>query len=478
MLWAVHISDGVLDWTWLGAGFLLAALLTGLAAWRVRDEEVPRIALLAAAFFVASLIHLRLGPTSVHLLLNGLVGVILGRRAPLAIVVGLALQAVLIGHGGFTSLGVNACVLTLPALLAGMLFRLLHRVRWVEHPACRVSFVTAGGMVWGLCLVFALALLFTNRWTGSNGHPLMRLEVGPALGVTFHPATLLIVGLLALFAAGLERRQGHAPEFTLGLLLGLLAVLATALLNALVLLWGGAEDWHTLVLLVFVAHLPVAALEGVVLGFTVSFLARVKPELFVEVEALEADQPVPELQGPHHPEGVKKEPAHSFRSSIWLLALLGPLALASPAHAHRLVAEYKVLPDGKVRIESWFDQARDSAVEAKVKVFRKRDAHLLLQGELDEEGLFAFTPPETTDLRILIDAGLGHHTEITVPRVALTGEPDPDAGEDPPTADRSSRVSFQDVLLGVTFLLALGAFIQSLRNGRRLRALDRGERGP
>jgi hypothetical protein len=33
------------------------------------------------------------------------------------------------------------------------------------------------------------------------------------------------------------------------------------------------------VLLTFVAHVPVAAVEGVVLGFTVGFLARVKPEL-------------------------------------------------------------------------------------------------------------------------------------------------------------------------------------------------------
>src|SRR5205823_13141938 len=120
--WAVHISDGVLTLPWLAGGFALAAVLALLAAYRVRDEEIPRIALLTAAFFVASLIHVRLGPTSVHLLLNGLVGVVLGRRAGLAILVGLTLQAVLLGHGGFTTIGVNACVLTYPALLAGPLF--------------------------------------------------------------------------------------------------------------------------------------------------------------------------------------------------------------------------------------------------------------------------------------------------------------------------------------------------------------------
>ena len=49
-------------------------LLALFAAWRIREDEIPRVALVTAAFFVASLIHVRVGPTSVHLLLNGLVG--------------------------------------------------------------------------------------------------------------------------------------------------------------------------------------------------------------------------------------------------------------------------------------------------------------------------------------------------------------------------------------------------------------------
>ena len=48
---------------------------------------------------------------------------VLGWRAGLAIPVGLFLQAVLLGHGGISTLGVNACVMTLPALAAGGLFR-------------------------------------------------------------------------------------------------------------------------------------------------------------------------------------------------------------------------------------------------------------------------------------------------------------------------------------------------------------------
>src|SRR5262245_43478025 len=95
-VWAVHISDGVLSGPWLAGGFAgavclaLAALAHDLVrslfkVRQVRDEDIAQAALLTAAFFVASLVHVRVGPTSVHLLLNGLVGVLLGWRAALAI---------------------------------------------------------------------------------------------------------------------------------------------------------------------------------------------------------------------------------------------------------------------------------------------------------------------------------------------------------------------------------------------------------
>ena len=111
-LFAVHISDGVLQTTWLAGGFVVAVCLAVVGCWRVRDEEIPRIALLTAAFFVASSIHIRIGVTSWHLLLNGLVGVMLGRRAALAIPVGLTLQYFLLMHGGFYTIGVNTSMRT------------------------------------------------------------------------------------------------------------------------------------------------------------------------------------------------------------------------------------------------------------------------------------------------------------------------------------------------------------------------------
>src|SRR5262245_24086732 len=124
---AVHISDTVLAGQWVIAGWVGAGLLALWGAWRIRDEEIPRIALLTAAFFVASSMHVPLGISSAHLLLNGLLGVVLGRRAALAIPIGVFMQAALLSHGGYSTIGINSCIMTLPALLSGPLFALLQR---------------------------------------------------------------------------------------------------------------------------------------------------------------------------------------------------------------------------------------------------------------------------------------------------------------------------------------------------------------
>ncbi len=129
-LFAVHLSDGALATPWWVSGFAGLALMLAFALWRIREEEIPRIGVLTAAFFVASSIHLPLAflPTSVHLVLNGLVGVMLGRRAPLAVAVGLTLQYFLLAHGGLTTIGINACIVGVPALLAGAGFAAMQKV--------------------------------------------------------------------------------------------------------------------------------------------------------------------------------------------------------------------------------------------------------------------------------------------------------------------------------------------------------------
>jgi cobalt/nickel transport system permease protein len=275
VLWAIHISDGFLQWPWLLGGYLTAGLLLVVGAWGIREAEIPHVAVLTAAFFVASLIHVPvpMGPRT-HLLLNGLLGVVLGRRALLAIPVGLFLQAALFGHGGWTALGVNCCVMALPALLAWGLFANLRRLPWLRRPGVRSGLVVFSTVAFLLSAAYAGTLLWSNPIRQVD-----HLDASRANAVTFHPLTLLLAVLLGLAAAWLERRLEHAPDFPLGLLVGGTAVLATVALNSLVLIGGGAEDWHALALVTWLVHLPLAVLEGFILGFTIGFLARVKPEM-------------------------------------------------------------------------------------------------------------------------------------------------------------------------------------------------------
>ena len=82
---------------------------------------------MAAAFFVVSWVHIPLPPVSVHPILAGLMGILLGWISFPAILVGLFFQAAMFGHGGFTTLGVNALSMGGAALLAWALYRTLRR---------------------------------------------------------------------------------------------------------------------------------------------------------------------------------------------------------------------------------------------------------------------------------------------------------------------------------------------------------------
>ena len=161
-LLAVHLSDGALATAWWASGFGGLAIMLAVAMWKVREDEIPRIGVLTAAFFVASSVHIKLAvlPTSVHLILNGLVGVVLGRRAPLAVAIGLGLQYLLLQHGGLTTLGINACIVSVPALAAGAAYPLLRRV---GVPAFARGVLLGGGAVAGAVTLNFLALLFGGK---------------------------------------------------------------------------------------------------------------------------------------------------------------------------------------------------------------------------------------------------------------------------------------------------------------------------
>ena len=154
----MHISEGVLSGPVLVSGAALAAVGTAIGLKKIDYDKIARVGMLSGAFFVTSLIHVPLGPTNVHLILNGIVGLILGWAAFPAILVALTLQAVFFQFGGITALGVNTVIMALPAVLCYLAFgRLVHRqpaVALAAAFACGVLAVLISGIFVGLALMF------------------------------------------------------------------------------------------------------------------------------------------------------------------------------------------------------------------------------------------------------------------------------------------------------------------------------------
>lgn len=149
----MHISEGVLSAPVLIGSGVLAVGGTIIGLRRIEQENVMPAALLSAAFFVASLVHVPIGPASVHLVLTGLLGLVLGWGCFPAILVGLFLQAVFFQFGGLTVLGANTVTMATPAVVCHYLVR-----RWMEQPGTRMPAAFAAGF---------LAILFSALLTAA-----------------------------------------------------------------------------------------------------------------------------------------------------------------------------------------------------------------------------------------------------------------------------------------------------------------------
>lgn len=183
----MHISEGVLSGPVLLSGGMATIIGTAIGMKKVNPERTMTVALLASTFFVASLIHIPLGPGSVHLLLTGLTGLILGWSAFPAILVALLLQALFFQYGGLLVLGVNAFNMAAPAVACSLLLRpLLQR--------SRPSRATAAFLA-GFCSILFSALLTAAALRLSDSG----LKHAAGLLVVSHLPVMLIEGGITLF---------------------------------------------------------------------------------------------------------------------------------------------------------------------------------------------------------------------------------------------------------------------------------------
>jgi cobalt/nickel transport system permease protein len=199
----MHISDGVLSPTMLAASWALGGcgFATGLRSLEHRD--VPRVATLASAFFVAALIHVPIGPVHAHLVLSGLMGLLLGWAAVPAIALALLLQATMFGFGGFTSLGANIVVMGAPAIVCHHVLGPIVRVH--SDRIALMGAATAGA----IGIIFGAALLATMLVASGSAFTAVATAIAAA-----HAPLVAVEAAITTAAIGFLRRA--RPELLQG----------------------------------------------------------------------------------------------------------------------------------------------------------------------------------------------------------------------------------------------------------------------
>lgn len=190
----MHISDGVLSGPVLISGAAIAIAGTAAGLKKLDFDHIGRAGILSASFFVASLVHVPLGPSNVHLILNGMVGLLLGWCAFPAILVALLLQAILFQYGGITTLGVNTVVMALPAVTSYYLFRAIVRLR----PRA----IVAAGFFAGLSGVLLAGLLVALALVSASEN----FAETAILLVTAHLPIMIIEGIITAFCVGFLKK--------------------------------------------------------------------------------------------------------------------------------------------------------------------------------------------------------------------------------------------------------------------------------
>jgi cobalt/nickel transport system permease protein len=213
----MHIPDGL-----IAPPVYLAATALAMPAWafavrtvaRDLDERsIPRMAVVTALAFVLSSIMVPLpGGAAAHFTGIGLLVLLFGLwPAFLACSAMLALQAVLLGAGGITTLPITALSL---GLFGGGAIALLHRAFGSKRTAPAVVIPVFVGIVLAAALVALVLGLQPGFGSDADGQPLY-FPFGPAVTlpavVLPHVALGLAEGMLTWVALTMLDRRGRVP---------------------------------------------------------------------------------------------------------------------------------------------------------------------------------------------------------------------------------------------------------------------------
>lgn len=101
---------------------------------------------------------------------------------------------------------------------------------------------------------------------------------------------------------------------------------------------------------------------------------------------------------------------------ILLLASLGLLLATSPSMAHK-VSIFAYVEGGRIYTESYFPDGRPVA-GGQVQIAGAKDK-VLVEGTTDAEGRYECPIPEVSDLRISIEASMGHRNSYLLKRAEV-----------------------------------------------------------
>ena len=116
----MHISDGILPVSVSIGTYIAAGGITAFLASKIKTDEIPKIATVTSALFIASLLHIKIGPSSAHPVFGGIGALILGPYVFIAVLVALFFQSIMFSHGGITALGANTLTVGGGALLVSL----------------------------------------------------------------------------------------------------------------------------------------------------------------------------------------------------------------------------------------------------------------------------------------------------------------------------------------------------------------------
>ena len=230
----MHISEGVLPGSVLIAGWILTAVLIIVSIMWSRkrfenlSEKIPLVAAITAAFFIACLFKIPISMTSLHLVLSGMVGIVLGPLAFVCIFIGLLLQALLLQNGGITAIGVNSFVMGFPAMLAYFVFKACSK---------KLNSSISAGAASVFTIIFSTVILAVVLY---------------ASGITFGS-----LNALHTFVSNIP----------------VLSTIVSALADT---------NFGLMLFLLMVMNFPLMIVEGIICAFIIPFIEKVKPEMLEE----------------------------------------------------------------------------------------------------------------------------------------------------------------------------------------------------